>query len=64
MRRYCRVFRPYFAERRVKYGFFRCAGSLNYGHNDDDMIEAAIAYMREDGILNGLDLNACRAKAA
>lgn len=48
----------------MKYGFFRCAGSLNYGHNDDDMIEAAIAYMREDGILNGLDLNACRAKAA
>lgn len=35
--------------------FFGGAGSLNYGHNDPDVQEAMIEYIRRDGILNALD---------
>ena len=37
--------------------FLACAGSLNYGHNDPDMIEALIAHMRNLGFSAGLDLH-------
>ncbi|WP_225548510.1 aspartate aminotransferase family protein [Chromobacterium violaceum] len=67
VRSYCRAFPAVFSRAKGEYllaedgrkflDFFAGAGSLNYGHNDDDMIEAAISYMRQDGVLNGLDLN-------
>jgi diaminobutyrate-2-oxoglutarate transaminase len=36
--------------------FFAGAGSLNYGHNDNDLIDALIEYLRNDGILHSLDM--------
>ena len=37
--------------------FLACAGSLNYGHNDPDMLEALIAHLRNLGLSAGLDLH-------
>ncbi|WP_350306512.1 diaminobutyrate--2-oxoglutarate transaminase [Photorhabdus viridis] len=37
--------------------FLAGAGSVNYGHNDPSMIEAAIHYLSENGILQGLDMH-------
>ncbi|WP_374764711.1 diaminobutyrate--2-oxoglutarate transaminase [Yunchengibacter salinarum] len=42
--------------------FLAGAGALNYGHNDPDMVEALVAYIREGGIVHGLDFHS-RAKA-
>lgn len=36
--------------------FFCGAGTLNYGHNDPDMVEACIDYLRRGGLLHSLDL--------
>ncbi len=43
--------------------FFSGAGALNYGHNEPSMINAAIDYMRSDGIMHSLDMGT-EAKAA
>ena len=37
--------------------FLAGAGSLNYGHNDEDMQAALIEYVASDGITHGLDLS-------
>ena len=36
--------------------FLSGAGTLNYGHNNDEIKGAVLAYLEEDGILHGLDL--------
>ncbi len=36
--------------------FFCGAGALNYGHNNDDIRDALIAYLQSDGILHGMDM--------
>lgn len=36
--------------------FLAGAGSLNYGHNDDDMKAALLDYISADGIAHGLDM--------
>ncbi|MCL8537183.1 diaminobutyrate--2-oxoglutarate transaminase [Chryseobacterium gallinarum] len=36
--------------------FFCGAGSLNYGHNNEAMKNAVIAYISNDGIINSLDM--------
>ncbi len=36
--------------------FFSAAGSLNYGHNEPYLIDAAVNYMQRGGILNSLDM--------
>ena len=36
--------------------FFAGAGTLNYGHNDDDMKEKLIAYIQNDAITHSLDM--------
>ncbi|MCW8176477.1 diaminobutyrate--2-oxoglutarate transaminase [Verminephrobacter aporrectodeae] len=67
VRSYCRSFPAVFANSqgsmlydvkgRGYLDFFAGAGSLNYGHNDPDMIEAVVHYLRQGGILQGLDLH-------
>ena len=36
--------------------FFAGAGALNYGHNPDKMIQRAIAYLQNGGILHSMDM--------
>lgn len=36
--------------------FFAGAGTLNYGHNDSEMQEKVIEYIRNDGIIHSLDM--------
>jgi diaminobutyrate-2-oxoglutarate transaminase len=36
--------------------FFAGAGTLNYGHNNDQISQAMIQYLQSDGILHGLDM--------
>lgn len=36
--------------------FFAGAGTLNYGHNDSNMQEQLIEYIRNDGIIHSLDM--------
>ncbi len=36
--------------------FLAGAGTLNYGHNNDNFKQAIISYLEEDGILHGLDM--------
>lgn len=36
--------------------FFAGAGTLNYGHNHDDMQDRIIEYIKEDGVLHSLDM--------
>lgn len=36
--------------------FFSGAGALNYGHNDDGMKQALIAYLGGDGVVHSLDM--------
>ncbi|WP_188393936.1 diaminobutyrate--2-oxoglutarate transaminase [Mesorhizobium sp. SARCC-RB16n] len=36
--------------------FLSGAGVLNYGHNDPDLLDAAIAYLKSNGIVHGLDM--------
>ncbi len=44
-------------EQDVEYiDFFAGAGTLNYGHNNDAISEALIEYLKNDGIVHGLDM--------
>lgn len=44
-------------EQDVEYiDFFAGAGVLNYGHNNEDMTQAMIEYLQNDGIVHGLDM--------
>ncbi|RDL43559.1 diaminobutyrate--2-oxoglutarate transaminase [Marinomonas piezotolerans] len=36
--------------------FFAGAGVLNFGHNNDRMVQAMIDYMQKDGVLHSLDM--------
>ena len=36
--------------------FFAGAGVLNFGHNNERMIQAMIDYMQKDGVLHSLDM--------
>jgi diaminobutyrate-2-oxoglutarate transaminase len=46
-----------FNEQGEKYiDFFAGAGTLNYGHNNDKISEALIEYLKNDGVVHGLDL--------
>ncbi|AMV41759.1 diaminobutyrate--2-oxoglutarate transaminase [Paraburkholderia caribensis] len=36
--------------------FLSGAGSLNYGHNNSFIVESAISYLKDGGVLQGLDL--------
>lgn len=66
VRGYCRRFDPIFTSasgsimRDIKgkeyIDFLAACGSLNYGHNDSDMKEALLEYIRNDGITASLDL--------
>jgi len=67
VRSYCRSFPAIFVKSlgsmlydvkgRGYLDFFAGAGSLNYGHNDPDMIDAVVQYVRQNGILQSLDLH-------
>lgn len=37
--------------------FLSGAGTLNYGHNDDGIIDSVLDYLKKDGVLMGLDLH-------
>lgn len=66
VRGYCRSFPTLFESASGSYltdskgtrylDFFCGAGTLNYGHNDPDMVEACIDYLRRGGILHSLDM--------
>ena len=66
VRSYCRSFPTVFVkakgavmtdENGKEYiDFFAGAGALNYGHNPDRMINRAIAYLQEGGILHSMDM--------
>ena len=44
-------------EQDVEYiDFFAGAGTLNYGHNNQDISDALIKYLQDDGIVHGLDM--------
>lgn len=44
-------------EQGVEYiDFFAGAGVLNYGHNNDAISEAMIEYIKNDGVIHGLDM--------
>ncbi len=65
-RSYCRWFTPVIKRAKgslvwdvsgARYiDFLAGAGSLNYGHNDDEMKSALLDYITSDGIAHGLDL--------
>ena len=73
VRSYCRTFPTVFYrakgswltdENERRYlDFFSGAGALNYGHNPEELKEPLLQYLRQDGILHGLDM-ATRAKGA
>ncbi|HOW57285.1 MAG TPA: diaminobutyrate--2-oxoglutarate transaminase [Smithellaceae bacterium] len=46
----------YDAEGNRYIDFFAGAGTLNYGHNNEYMKEKIIDYLRQDGIIHGLDM--------
>lgn len=66
VRSYCRSFPAKFkkAKKSILYDtegteyidFFSGAGSVNYGHNDDDMQLAMLNYIKEDGLLQSMDM--------
>lgn len=67
IRAYCRVYPTVFDtaknarqvdENGKEYiDFFAGAGVLNFGHNNERMKEAMIAYLQRDGVLHSLDLH-------
>ena len=73
VRSYCRAFPTVFrsakgswltdVEGRKYLDFFSGAGALNYGHNHPQLQESLVDYLRQDGVLHGLDM-ATTAKAA
>ncbi|MGM0576499.1 MAG: diaminobutyrate--2-oxoglutarate transaminase [Myxococcota bacterium] len=72
IRSYCRTFDTVFTrakgsrlqdeDGRSYIDLFAGAGSLNYGHNDDAMKRALLAYVEEDSVTHSLDMHT-RAKA-
>src|SRR5690625_3811102 len=48
---------------RAYIDFFSGAGTLNYGHNNDLFKDKLINYLKEDGVVHGLDM-ATQAKKA
>lgn len=42
--------------------FFAGAGTLNYGHNDDNMKDKLIEYIKDDGIAHSLDMGSVARK--
>lgn len=66
VRTYCRSFPTVFTTAqgnrmtdkhgRVYLDFFSGAGALNYGHNDPDMENALIDYIKSHGVNHGLDM--------
>jgi len=67
VRSYCRHYDAVFdtargslvwdTEGREYIDFLAGAGSLNYGHNDPDMVAALLAHIERGGIAHGLDLH-------
>ncbi|MFV2113720.1 diaminobutyrate--2-oxoglutarate transaminase [Micromonospora sp. LOL_025] len=66
VRLYCRKFPAVFTrgkgawltseDGRQYLDFFCGAGALNYGHNPDWILDALQSYLRDDGIVHGLDM--------
>lgn len=66
VRSYCRSFPAVFERAKGSYlydragqryiDFFCGAGAINYGHNNERMREALLAYIEEDGIIHSLDM--------
>lgn len=66
VRSYCRSFPTIFEKAKGSYlydhtgkryiDFFSGAGAINYGHNNDRMRQALIAYIQADGITHSLDM--------
>ncbi len=66
IRNYCRDFpkvftrsklcKMYTAENEEYLDFFCGAGALNYGHNNDFIMERIVDYIRSDGITHALDM--------
>lgn len=66
VRSYCRVFTDVFvrAKGSIVYSesgaefidFFAGAGALNYGHNNDYILERVISYLQSDGLVHSLDM--------
>lgn len=66
VRSYCRVFTDVFvrAKGSIMYSesgaefidFFAGAGALNYGHNNDYILEKVISYLQSDGLVHSLDM--------
>ncbi|WP_180929099.1 diaminobutyrate--2-oxoglutarate transaminase [Streptomyces sp. AJS327] len=54
--------RLYTADDTCYVDFLSGAGTLNYGHNPEPVKEAVLAYLRDDGLVHGLDM-ATAAKA-
>lgn len=67
VRRYCRSFPEVFSTAQGSHmiatngarfiDFFCGAGALNYGHNDRQMKERLLDYIREDGLMHALDMH-------
>jgi len=67
VRTYCRVFTDVFvkakgstmyAESGTEFiDFFAGAGALNYGHNNDYILQRVISYLQSDGIVHSLDMH-------
>src|SRR5205085_372445 len=43
-------------DRREYLDFFAGAGALSYGHNDPDLIEIAVAHLRDNRLTHSLDM--------
>ena len=66
VRSYCRTFPTVFRQARGSWlidengrrylDFFSGAGALNYGHNPPELKEPLLEYLRQDGVLHGLDM--------
>lgn len=66
VRSYCRSFPAVFTKAKAAHvydtagkryiDFFSGAGALNYGHNPDQLKDAVLRYLMEDGILHSLDM--------
>ena len=67
VRSYCRVFTDTFVKAKgsIMYSesgaefidFFAGAGTLNYGHNNDYILQKVISYLQSDGIVHSLDMH-------
>ena len=67
VRSYCRHFPVIFSKAKNSFvydengdeylDFFNGAGALNYGHNNDSIMEKVVEYIRESGITHALDMS-------